>query len=307
MPERDWERLGELAGGLKASAVGVGPEGLGLLGGVEEPAEGGLLERMKARRARLLRVAAGNLTSVWEGAGWVQALECSGPVGAAIIATLRASGTGSDYQLLVSVDGGREWRARGPVGVPTLSQVLAVSEREFWVLGAGFLGRTADGGATWTEVRLGGERQPRTERLRRVEGGVALLGQGVSLSPDGGQTWSPREVGASRVVDVDGAFVAALVEGQARVGERQDSGVRWGEPLPAGREPVRLVATEGVLRVLTRGVDPARGVEPALHVSEDGGQTWSHHPLPLGLRVDISGREWGLGVDAGGVLLGRLA
>ena len=307
MPERDWERLGELAGGLKASAVGVGPEGLGLLGGVEEPAEGGLLERMKARRARLLRVAAGNLTSVWEGAGWVQALECSGPVGAAIIATLRASGTGSDYQLLVSVDGGREWRARGPVGVPTLSQVLAVSEREFWVLGAGFLGRTADGGATWTEVRLGGERQPRTERLRRVEGGVALLGQGVSLSPDGGQTWSPREVGASRVVDVDGAFVAALVEGQARVGERQDSGVRWGEPLPAGREPVRLVATEGVLRVLSRGVDPARGVEPALHVSEDGGQTWSHHPLPLGLRVDISGREWGLGVDAGGVLLGRLA
>jgi photosystem II stability/assembly factor-like uncharacterized protein len=307
VPERDWERLGELAGGLKASAVGVGPEGLGLLGGVEEPAEGGLLERMKARRARLLRVAAGNLTSVWEGAGWVQALECSGPVGAAIIATLRASGTGSDYQLLVSVDGGREWRARGPVGVPTLSQVLAVSEREFWVLGAGFLGRTADGGATWTEVRLGGERQPRTERLRRVEGGVALLGQGVSLSPDGGQTWSPREVGASRVVDVDGAFVAALVEGQARVGERQDSGVRWGEPLPAGREPVRLVATEGVLRVLTRGVDPARGVEPALHVSEDGGQTWSHHPLPLGLRVDISGREWGLGVDAGGVLLGRLA
>jgi hypothetical protein len=307
VPERDWERLGELAEGLKAGAVGVSPEGFGLLGAVREPADGGLLERMKARRTRLLRVEAGAMTSVWEGPGWVQALDCSGTVGVVLGATLRPSGTGSDYHLLVSSDGGRAWQARGPVGVPSISQVLALSERDIWVLGVGALGHTVDGGATWTEVHLGGERDPRTERLRRVEGGVALLGQGLSLSPDGGNSWSRREVGASRVVDVDGAFVAALGEGQARVGERQDTEVRWGEPLPAGREPVRLVATGGVLRLLTRGVDPARGVEPVLHVSEDGGHTWSHHPLPLGPRVELAGGEWGLGVDAGGVLLGRLA
>jgi hypothetical protein len=306
VPEKDWERLGELAEGLKVGAVAASREGFGLIGASAEPPGGQLLERMKGRRAHLHRVAAGAVTKAWEGPGWIQALDCQGALGVAIGATLRPSGSGSDYHLLVSTDGGREWRTRGPVGAPSLGQVLAVSDQEIWVLGAWFLGRTTDGGTTWTELELEGERNPHTERLRRVEGGVALLGRGVSLTPDGGASWRQQNVGASRVVDVDGAFVAAVVEGQARVGERQGSEVRWLEPLPSGREPLRLVATEGVLRLLTRGADPSKGPDPALHVSEDGGSTWSHHSLPLGPQVDIAGREWGLGVDSRGGVYGRM-
>ncbi|MGZ3459263.1 MAG: WD40/YVTN/BNR-like repeat-containing protein, partial [Archangium sp.] len=201
-------------------------EGYGLIGAVAEPSEGSLLERMKARRAQVHRAAAGAVTRTWEGPGWIQAMDCHGAVAVAIGATLRPSGAGSDYHLLVSTDGGREWQTRGPVGAPSLSQVLAVSDQEIWVLGAWFLGRTADGGATWTELELAGERNPYTERLRRVEGGVALLGRGLSLTRDGGATWSQQDVGAARVVDMDGAFVAAVVQGQARVGERQGAEVR---------------------------------------------------------------------------------
>ena len=83
--------------------------------------------------------------------------------------------------------------------------------------------------------------------------------------------------------------------------------MRWLEPLPPGREPLRLAVTEGVLRLLTRGVDPTRGADPMLHVSEDGGQSWSHHPLPPGtVHADLAGRAWGLGV-AGHVLHGHMA
>ena len=306
MPEKDWERLGELAGGLKVGAVATSHEGFGLIGAVVEPPGGHLLERMKGRRAHIHRVAAGAVTKVWEGQGWIQAMDCHGALGVAIGALLRPSGSGSDYHLLVSTDGGREWKTRGPVGASSLAQVLAVSEQEVWVLGAWFLGRTTDGGATWTELELEGERNPHTERLRRLEGGVALLGRGVSLTTNGGASWGQRDVGASRVVDVDGAFVAAVVEGQARVGESQGSEVRWLEPLPAGREPLRLVATEGQLRLLTRGADPSRGVELVLHASEDGGRSWSNHPLSLGPQVDIAGREWGLGVDIHGAVHGRV-
>lgn len=305
MPEKDWERLGELSEGLKVGAVAVSSEGFGLVGASVEPSAGSLLERMRARHALLHRVSAGSVTKVWEGPGWVQALDAQGPLAVAIGAALKPFGTGSDYHLLVSTDAGREWHARGPVNAPSIGQVLAVSPQEIWVLGAGYLGRTTDGGATWTELELQGERDPNTERLWRVEGGVALLGQGLTVTLDGGGSWSRVDVGASRVVDVDGAFVAARVQGQARVGERQGSEVRWLEPLPAGREPLRLVASDGVLRLLTRGFDSARGLELTLYVSEDGGQSWSHHSLPLGPHVDIAGREWGVGVDARGGVYGR--
>jgi photosystem II stability/assembly factor-like uncharacterized protein len=306
VPEKDWERLGELSGGLKVGAVAASREGFGLIGAAVEPSGGNLLERMRGRRAQLHRVAAGALTKTWDGPGWIQALDCNGAVAVAIGGTLKPSDSGSDYHLLVSTDGGREWQMRGPVGAPSLGQVLAVSAQEVWVLGAWFLGRTVDGGATWTELELEGERNPHTERLRRVNGGVALLGRTLTFTPDGGATWSQLDVGAARVVDVEGAFLAALVDGQARVGERQGNEVRWLEPLPPGREPLRLAATEGVLRLLTRGTDPSKGIDLALHHSEDGGRTWAHHSLPLGPLVDIAGHEWGLGVDVGGVIHGRV-
>jgi photosystem II stability/assembly factor-like uncharacterized protein len=304
--EKDWEKLGELAEGLRTGAVSVSREGFGLLGAMTEPTAGPLSDRMRGRRAQLHRVTAQGLSRVYEGLGWIQALDCHGNLCAALGATLKASGSGSDYHLLVSTDGGLAWRLRGPVPAPSASQVLAVSADEFWVLGAYYLGRTTDGGASWTEPALDGERSPHAERLRRAERAVAVLGKGLSYTQDGGATWKTEGSGAARLVDVDGAYVVAAESGHARVGERRGGEVRWLSPLPSGREPLRLAVDGTALRVLTRNADPSKGVEPTVHVSEDGGKSWSSQKLDVSQHVDIAGRH-GLGVDMRGRIFGRLS
>ncbi len=306
MAEKDWDKLGELTEGLRMGAVSVSREGFGLVAAMSEPAAGALPEKMRARRAVLHRVTAQGLERVYEGLGWIQALDCHGNLCAALGATLKASGSGSDYHLLVSTDGGKSWKLRGLVPAPSASQVLAVSSDEAWVLGAYYLGRTADGGASWTEPALDGERNPHAERVRRTERGVAVLGKGLMLTQDGGATWKSEASSTARLVDVDGAYVVSVENGQARVGERRGGEVRWLSPLPSGREPLRLAVEGTTLRVLTRNADPSKGVDPAVHVSEDGGKTFSVQKLDVSQHVDIAGR-YGVGVDMRGRVFGRLA
>jgi len=304
--ERDWQKLGELTGGLRVGAVAVSREGFGLVGAMTEPSAGALADRMRARRAVLHRVTAQGLERVYEGLGWIQALDCHGTVCAALGATLKASGSGSDYHLLVSTDAGKSWKLRGLVPAPSAAQVQVVSADELWVLGAYYLGRTVDGGASWTEPALDGERNPHSERVRRTERGVAVLGNQLMLTHDGGATWKGEAAGAGRLVDVEGAYVVSAEGGQTRVGERRGTEVRWLSPLPTGREPLRLTVEGTTLRVLTRNADPSKGVEPTVHVSEDGGKTWSAQKLDVSQHVDLAGRH-GLGVDMRGRVFGRLA
>jgi photosystem II stability/assembly factor-like uncharacterized protein len=304
--ERDWEKLGELAEGLRVGPVAASREGFGLLGTMSEPTAGALPERMRARRAQLHRVTARGLERVYEGPGWVQAVDCHGSLCMALGATLKPSGSGSDYHLLVSTDEGRQWTLRGPVPALSAAQLLAVSASEAWVLGAFFLARTVDGGATWTEVALDGERNPHTERLRRAARGVTLLGKGLCLTQDGGATWSRESSGSARLVDLDGAYVLAVDGGQAKAGERRAGEPRWLSALPAGRDPLRLSVEGTALRVLTRNAEPSKGVEPAVHLSEDGGKSWSTQKLETGPHVDIAG-PYGLGTDMRGRVFGRLS
>ncbi len=307
MAERDWDKVGELAEGLRVGAVAASREGFGLVGAMAEPTAGALPDRMRARRAQLHRVTAHGLERVYEGPGWVQALDCHASLCMALGATLKPTGSGSDYHLLVSTDGGKHWSARGLVAhAPSAAQVLAVSAQEAWVLGAYFLARTADGGATWTEVALDGERNPHTERLRRTERGVAVLGKGLLLTQDGGAHWSREAAGGVQWVDLEGAYVLAVDGGQARVGERRAGELRWLAPLPPGREPLRLTVEGSTLRVLTRNADPSKGMEPAVHVSTDGGKSWSTHKLQVGPHMDIAG-PYGLGTDMRGRVFGRLS
>jgi photosystem II stability/assembly factor-like uncharacterized protein len=287
--------------------VAASRDGFGLVGTMTEPTTGTLPDRMRARRAQLHRVTARGLERVYEGPGWIQALDCHGALCVALGAVLKPSGSGSDYHLLMSTDGGKQWSLKGPVPASSASQVLAVSADEAWVLGAYFLGRTTNGGAAWTEVvALDGERNPHAERLRRVERGVAVLGKGLSSSQDGGASWKSEAAGSARLVDVDGAHVLAADSGQVKVGERRMGELRWGAPVAQGREPLRLATVGAVLRVLSRNADPSKGVEPLIHASEDGGKTWTPQKLEVGPHADIAG-PYGVGTDMRSRVFGRLA
>ena len=46
--------------------------------------------------------------------------------------------------------------------------------------------------------------------------------------------------------------------------------------------------------MLTRSADASKGVDAAVHVSEDGGKTWSTQKLALGPHMDIAARAFGL-------------
>jgi hypothetical protein len=107
-------------------------------------------------------------------------------------------------------------------------------------------------------------------------------------------------------VDLEGAYVLQADNGQARVGERRGGEPRALAPLPPGRDPLRLTLEGSTLRVLTRGADPSKGVEAAVHVSGDGGKSWSTHKLQVGPHMDIAG-PYGLGTDMRGRVFGRLS
>ena len=73
-----------------------------------------------------------------------------------------------------------------------------------------------------------------------------------------------------------------------------------------GRLGLRLVAEGSLLRVLSRGVDPAEGARMMLHRSEDAGRSWSHANLAVSPSCDIAGLSSGIGADmAGGLYIPR--
>lgn len=306
MPERDWSRRGELAEGERPTAVAVSAEGYGLLGSVAEPDTSSTAEQLRRRKARLLRVTPSGVEQVYECAGWIQALDGNGTTWFAVVAELKASGSGSDYRLLASLDGGRSWELRGNIPSSSAGQVLAVTANEIWVLGAYQLAVTKNGGKSWTRVELAGNRNPNTERMRRLDRSVIVLGGGIAVTTDAGVSWSKDPLGGARVHDASGRLLVATRERHVRLGRNDGQAVSWFGTLPDGRLPLRLATTGEAIRVLTRAADPAQGAGLVLYRSEDGGKGWTG--LDLALRqeaADLAG-DCGLGVDPRGSIFGTL-
>jgi photosystem II stability/assembly factor-like uncharacterized protein len=305
--EKNWSKKGVLPEGALPKAVAVSPEGYGLVAAYTEPAVDDLHEQLRGRKALLLRATSTGSETVYDGSGWIQALDGNGAVWFAVAATLKASGEGSDYRLLRSTDGGKSWQGRGPILATSVAQVLAIDEQRAWVLGSGYLGVTTDGGHSWTPVAFDGDRDPTVERLRRVGEDVALLGDGVlATSRELTHAWTRESFPGARVHDFDGRYVVVSKEGQVGVGLREGGATRWLGGLPEGHTPLRITSAGPVVRVLSRAAEASKGVDLTLYRSEDGGESWSAVPLN-GLRAeaDIAG-GFGLGLTYRGELRGNL-
>ena len=172
---------------------------------------------------------------------------------------------------------------------------------ETWVAGPRTLARTTDGGEHWHAVEAPFKISGIHERLRIMDGSVAVLGpDGFTTTNDGGSSWNFQRMRGVAIFDIVDGFV---------VGEWDDEmGVaKPGEPvpysgLPKGIFPIRLARQGSVLRVLSRLADPRGGTGMAVHRSENNGESWRHLSLSLSPKVDIAGENWGLGTDVlGGI------
>lgn len=179
---------------------------------------------------------------------------------------------GTHQGLYVSGDGGRHWRFDSLSGSDAMN-LARPAGRTIWLAGHEVFKKSADGGASWVDVRPSGlpgldihglavdPRRPATLY-------AALAGQGLYRSADGGRSF----ILASR--DVGGAVMALAVlpDGRILAGDMRqgllvsrDDGGSW----------QRLLAGQ-VIGLAVNPADPSRLVATGsgIALSTDGGRTW---------------------------------
>ncbi len=207
----------------------------------------------------------------------------------------------------------------GPEG-GTASRIVAVPNGPAYVVVAGHLHRSDDGGFSWTELpHPFASPQPEFARLVVTAGGMILAASsvvctsgcyqsGIVRSTDEGTTWEPMIVGTSpedtlhRLVWLGGERVVAQTGTGLFVTD--DAGRTWTPftpPVPDGaRRSVMAGHPDGRLAVTARSdADSDTGW---MLLSDDAGKTWTTTPTtfpsePVG--------SWGLlAVTGGGTLIG---
>jgi photosystem II stability/assembly factor-like uncharacterized protein len=191
--------------------------------------------------------------------------------------------TGSDTKIYRSTDGGDSWTKLGLSGPEDGFSAIAVArsdESVLWVSGGGYLTghgylvgyvyRSTDGGATWTDVTVG---LPSGLYVNHVEvdpkdaatAYVSLAttgGAGVYQTTDGGATWTPASTGlplfAPQVVRVDptssNVLYCGTEVGVFASGDRGGSWSRYGSGLPATSvDDIRILEDRSVIRAGTHG------------------------------------------------------
>lgn len=296
--EPDWKRVATIDGNPEVRAIRASESGYGLIGTRHRPPQGDAITQLRQSRASIFRATSAGITPVFEGAGWIEAIDGVGATWFAVRAALQGD-AGADYSLLRSTDGGARWEERGPIYVRSLSHVLAIDENVAWVHGALSLSSTSTGGREWVEIKAPGVRNAHRETLQRDDSnGVLLLGDdGVALTKDGGATFSPIRM-PGPVQDFTRGVFLLTVSGVTSLATADSPPV----PVAEHRLPLRLVIEGNVRRVLSRGADPAKGPRMGIHRSDDGGKTWSRFPRELTPACDIAGRDFGLGLDVAGAV-----
>jgi len=286
VPNADWDVRAALPESYFPAATRMLAGRVTLFGGY---LQGGDTWAIQDRTATVLRWDGAAPATVWTGRGWVVDLAVQGDIAWLLAGTLKASGADSDYSAARSLDRGLTWQDLGPVTVPNAERLLVVSRDEAWVLGPGVLGRTTDGGQSWSSVVAPGRRNSVEERLVGDADNVLIVGDGVRATNDGGSTWLDNDVDGSHVEAVAGSLVLARSGGKLRLGRMEPGTVRWISTFPAGLSPFRLVASGSTIRFLATPAAGHSGV--VLYQSVDNGKSWKAR------RVASDGGSSGADID----------
>lgn len=251
---------------------------------VRPPTPGSARRRLYARIAWIAVVALAAL-----GAFWVAKRQAEGPNEAVAPPPAGLPNTPDYHSLLVdatdpdrvllgthvgiyeTMDGGRSWTFAGLEGDDAMN-LVRTTEGTLWVAGHNVLKRSADGGATWTDVRPDGlpgidvhgfAVDPANDQVVYA----AIAGEGLYRSEDGGVSFEQVSEGVGPAVyglavTRDGRVVAAEQRG---VFASEDGGTTWkmlleeavvGLAVSPGDEQTVLAVGNGIFR------------------SADGGATW---------------------------------
>lgn len=273
MPIADWAVRGTLpARNFKPEAVRVlGPERALIAGYLDEG-------RLEKNQAVIYLIDRNEVRQVHSEQGWIEALDAAGSVAFAVHAILKPDGSGSQYGLRKSVDGGATWKLAGPIPAQSVTQLLAVSGEEAWVLGEGVLMQTTDSGSSWYPVTAPGERNSAVERLARVGEAILILGEGVLATRDGGNSWEQRGFDGLRVGAVSGGMVAAYSPTEVRLGIIDETGGTWYASFAKKMVPFRLLADGDSAWMLAlpmgEGSGERIGSGVLLYETRDRGKSW---------------------------------
>ena len=272
---RDWRDSGHLApDGFHPTSVRVVNPDLTLLAGWLEPFD--------ESDAILMSVTPSGIETLFEEPGKLLAVDVAGDSAIWVLwSDLVPEGEGSDFGVFLSCDGGRTWNEGFTIHASSVTRLLAVSEKEAWLLGSDTLLRTTDGGARWLPVDAPGTRNGIDERLAINGKATLILGDhGIMATTNGGAQWEIIDAGDTRVTAVDGGAFMARSGTQMKLGTRRDGKLAWLGTFSHDATPVRLVAEGNSLRFLGLPSFPQENPGVFYFATTNAGQDWDVRLLP---------------------------
>jgi photosystem II stability/assembly factor-like uncharacterized protein len=197
-------------------------------------------------------------------------------------------------RLYRSVDAGLTWTEAfaTPGPVPSFlsggAPVFTDAQTGYFGFGPGFVVRTTDGGASWTQISSGSGATV-NDMDRFASGALIAVGEnGTVLGSTGSTPWLLRDSFTTshlRAVQVLGAQDVVAVDETARIYGSSDGGATW---TAAAMAPVGLQAEDLHFSSLLDGwVTGFAFGGPAVFHTTDGGETWTDVPGFSGAYVSI--------------------
>ncbi|MGC4067399.1 MAG: hypothetical protein QM784_22690 [Polyangiaceae bacterium] len=238
---------------------------------------------------------------VYSGRGWIVCMAAAERTIWAVAAVLREDRNGGHLRLLMSADAGQSFEERDAIPFSELDQMVALSDREAWVLGAWTLARTVDGGKTWRNVEAPGDRNSIDEQLARHGRRIQLVGRdGIRETEDGGQTWSHHPVDGVHVRTIHGTTFAGTFEKRLRVGRLHSGSPTWLATIDDGNTvPFRIVAEGTSIRIAAYFTDKRAERGVVVYESKDDGKHWKSVDVPWASQEGIALGPKGSGFAVG--------
>jgi hypothetical protein len=176
---------------------------------------------------------------------------------------------GSTWALWTAAPPWEEWAEAGPITGESATQVVPAPDGALWLLGARTLLRSEDGGQQWSEIPPPGTEEVNwvTDRLF-LSGGHVVLGtpEGLFIAREEGQ-WGRRHVDGTHVRGLSGAFVAAQMGRETRIGRLEGAFVEWLGKVEGEMDPMAFEVDGRSLQMLGIPADPEK--HPGLVLLED--------------------------------------